>query len=229
MDRSNTTSSVTGEGERGRENGVRETPTGTLTGTLTGNSELDRRLTHLGRHPPADIERLLADARAAIADDMSSSVQFGSDLALAEGAHRKWQQMHRYVQRIPFRDDPAATRVARWQVAMAKIRVLDDLDLIDWVQSRIDDARTQAVREQKGLAEPRRTEPVYLVLLRHIAGRKRQARAQLRWAREAAANGWGTCNEATLGSNVLDLHAASVHSRDNPAYHGPCDGAYRKD
>ncbi len=160
---------------------------------------------------------------------MSSSVQFGSDLDSAEAAHRKWQQIHRYVQRIPFRDDPAAARPAQWQQALAKIRVLDDLDLIEWVQTRVDDARTQAIRDAKGLAEPRRIEPVYIVLLRHIAGKKRQARAHLRWAREAAENGWGTCNEATLGSNVLDLHAASVHSRDNPAYHGPCDGAYRKD
>ncbi|MEQ1714327.1 MAG: hypothetical protein ABL908_23415, partial [Hyphomicrobium sp.] len=58
----------------------------TLGQPQSGVSELDRRLAHLGRHPAADLARLLDDARAAVADDMSSSVQFGSDLDMAEAA-----------------------------------------------------------------------------------------------------------------------------------------------
>lgn len=104
---------------------------GILGQSRAGASELDRRLAHLGRRPSVDLARMLDEARAAVADDMSSSVQFGSEFEMAEAAHRKWQQIHRYVQRIPFRDDTVSTRPAQWPQALAKIRVLDDLDLIE--------------------------------------------------------------------------------------------------
>ena len=193
------------------------------------HSELERRLARVERRPGADLQALLEEARAAVAEEMSSPVQFGTDLDMAGAAHVKWQRIHRYLQRLPFRDDPAEPRAAQWRRALALVRPLDDLDLLEWVTIRIDDALSHEIRTRKGLVAPKRHDPVYIVLLRHVAARKRKARAELVWAREAATNGWGTCNAATLGSNVLDLHAASVHSRDNPAYHGPVDGAYRKD
>jgi hypothetical protein len=192
-------------------------------------AELERRLRLAQRAPDTDLGRLLDTARSAVADDLSSTVQFGSDVTIAEAAHRKWQLIHRYMHRLPFRDDPAASRPAQWQRALQLVRPIEDLDLIEWVSSQVDAALSREARARRGLLEERRNEPVYLVLLRHVAARKRQARAELGWAREAEAKGWGTCNVATLGSNVLDLHAASVHSRDNPAYAGPVDGAYRKD
>ncbi len=72
-------------------------------------------------------------------------------------------------------------------------------------------------------------EPTYIVLLKGLANKKRKARAALRWAQIARDKGWVACTSATLAENLIALHSASVHSRGNPGYAGPVDGAYAKE
>ena len=187
---------------------------------------IDRRIEVSARFGVKDLPELLRAVQDAVAADMSSTVQFGADIDAAVAEHRKWQLIHRYVLRTPFHSEPGAPRAQQWQGVLGRVREIGDLDLIEWVIEQADTAIAKARTEPARLAET--AIPTYLLLLRHVASRKRQARAQLRWAKDADKSGWSTCTTATLGRNLIDLHAASVHSRDNPEYSGPVDGVYAR-
>lgn len=192
--------------------------------------ELDRRMTAVGRAiGPQERARLLELVRDAIAAEMSSDTQLADEFVRAEIEHRRWQAIHRYVRAVPYRDDFAAPRPRQWQGAMAVARDLGDLDLIEWVVAQIDRAHAEAARRKTSAPAESGTEPTYLVLLKAVANNKRKARAALAWTQTAREKGWITCTSGTLGENLLALHAASVHSRDNPDYVGPVDGPYIRD
>jgi hypothetical protein len=186
--------------------------------------ELDRRISAAS---PARARELLAEAKEAVRDDMSSSLALVDDLARAEAEHRKWQAIHRYIQAVPFRDREGQVRSGQWQQAMAVVRPLGDFDLIEWVHLKIDTS-LRLEQSRRGTAAVQRAGPTYLVLLNTVASRKRRARAALSWAQEAKDRGWITCTSETLGENLKALHQASIHARDNPDYGGHADGAYRR-
>lgn len=199
-----------------------------------GQIELERRIAAADRlFSPAERGRLLLIAQDAIAAEMSSDMQLADDFTRAEAEHRRWQSIHRYVRAIPYRDDPAETRPRQWQMVLEHARKLGDLDVMEWAVNQIDRAYAEASRHPGGVPEGAGTqqacEPVYLVFLKAIANKKRKAKAALQWAQTARQNGWITCTTATLGENLIALHAASVHSRDNPDYDGPVDAAHLKE
>lgn len=193
-----------------------------------GVKAVEARIAAAQRKSWRDSPKLLSEAQAAVSFDMSSAMQFGSDVDAASAEHRKWQLIHRYVLLHPFLDDATAPRVRQWQAALGRIRDIGDLDLIEWVLAQADTALAKAKARSGASDVTDASLPTYLLLLRHVAARKRQARAQLKWARDAEQSGWSTCTTATLGQNLINLHAASVHSRDNPDYAGPVDGAYAR-
>lgn len=180
--------------------------------------------------------RLLASAQDAVAADMASDLQLSDELTAAESANRRWQAVHRYVRAVPWRDDALLTRPRHWQVAITMSRNLGDLDLMEWAVAMADRAHAEASRQHRdqdnGVAVAANADavvPTYLAFLKEIANRRRKARVSLHWAQTARQNGWITCTTETLGENLIALHAASVHSRDNPDYDGPVDGAYLKE
>lgn len=195
-------------------------------------SELERRIAAVRRsHTPVDIQRLLTAAQDAVAAEMSSDMQLSDDFVRAEAEHRRWQAIHRFVRAVPYRDDLRQARPRQWQGAMSIAREIGDLDLLEWVVGQVDKAHLEASRGKAaassvGVSE---AEPTYLVFLKAVANKKRKARAALQWAQNAKEKGWITCTSGTLGENLIALHSASVHSRDNPDYQGPVDGAYSKE
>lgn len=186
--------------------------------------ELDRRIATAS---PSRARELLAEAKEAVAADMSSSLALVDDLTRAEAEHRKWQAIHRYVQAIPYRDREGVPRSRQWQQAMTAARDIGDLDLIEWVHLKINTALSLE-HSGRNTAAAHRAGATYLVFLNTVAGRKRRARASLSWAQEAKDQGWITCTSETLGENLKALHQASIHARDNPDYAGHADGAYRR-
>lgn len=200
-------------------------------------SPLERRLALAERTVDASLRAdLLAAAHDAVAADMVSDVQLSDELTSADSAHRRWQAVHRYVRAVPWRDDPTLARPQHWQSAVALARSIGDLDLMEWAVAMADRAHADASRQRRGDSADRATAaaatqapPTYLAFLKEIANRRRKARVSLHWAQTARQNGWITCTTQTLGENLIALHAASVHSRDNPDYDGPVDGAYLKE
>lgn len=193
-----------------------------------GSFRIERRVARANRNYTAkDIARLLGAAQEAIEEDMRTQAQLVDEAVQTQSALRKWQAVHRYIRAAPYRDDADAPRSRHWQGAMEIARALGDLDLIEWVMDQIDLALAAGRRGSEYGAEGGAA-PTYLVLLKSVANRRRKARAALRWLETAREKGWITCDSTTLGANLLLLHAASVHSRDNPLYFGPCDGADSK-
>lgn len=191
-----------------------------------GAAELERRIAASRRAvDDARREELLHAARDAVADAETSQVQLGGEMVETEASHRKWQAVHRYIRAVPYRDDPAEPRPRQWQRAVAMATDIGELDLLAWTVQQVDLAWAEAARKKSG--EASEAGPTYLALLKAVADRKRKARAELTWARTASANGWITCQTSTLGANLIALHAASIHSRDNPDYNGPRDFEYR--
>mgnify|MGYP001172793220 CR=1 FL=1 len=196
----------------------------TQPGIRAVEEDLGRRLVAAS---PSRARELLEEAKEAVSGDLSSSLQLVDELTHGEAEHRKWQAIHRYVQAIPYRDAAGIPRSRQWQEAMGKVRPIGDLDLIEWVHLKIDTA-LRLERAGRGAAALLRAGPTYLVLLNHVAARKRRARAALSWAQDARDKGWITCTSETLGENLKALHQASIHSRDNPDYGGVADGAYQR-
>jgi hypothetical protein len=178
------------------------------------------------RWTEADKKVLLAKVQAWVAHEMSSDVQFGQEIEQLEASHKKWQAIHTYVQRSPYPDNSASRRSRNWQQAMGLARVIGDLELMEWINMKIDSALRHE-RWSKGRGAERGG-PTFLVLLNNIAARKRKALAALRWAKEAGEAGWITSNTHTLGPNLLKLHAASVYARDNPLYSRHESGPYKR-
>lgn len=192
-----------------------------------GTAELERRIAAVARSLVAsDRAALLAGAQDAIRREMSSDNDLADDFARATASHAKWQRIHRYVRVVPYRDLPAEPRSRQWQRAVALVRDIGDLDLLEWTVAQADLALAEVSRGARAAAPQTRVEPTYLVLLKSVADRKRKARAELDWALTARDRGWITCTSGTLGANLIALHAASVHARDNPDYRGPCDAAF---
>lgn len=191
------------------------------------HDEIEARIGEAARWQPEQMEALRREVREAVAAEMSSEVQFGYETVAAAAALRKWQLLHKYIQRIPFHDDPGEPRSRQWQEVMKKVRPLDDLELIQWVDMKVDSALRHERRGDGGVQ--RLAGATYLVLLNNIAARKRQAQAAVRWAKEAGDKGWTSCNTHTLGPALLRLHADSVYARDNPAYEFHTDGPYRRE
>lgn len=189
--------------------------------------EISERIRLSARWQPQQLELLRAEVRAAVAAELSSEVQFGDERAAAEAALRKWQLLHRYVQRTPFDDDPALPRSRQWQQVMRRVRPLDDLELIEWVDMKVDSALRHERRGESAVQH--HAGPTYLLLLNNIAARKRRAQAAVRWAKEAGERGWTSSNTHTLGPALLKLHADSVYARDNPLYDHHTSGPYRRD
>lgn len=195
-----------------------------------GKSELARRIDAVRRTVHgADVARLLATARRLVGEEATSTGPLTDDLSSAAAQHRKWQAIHRYVRAVPYEDEGGVPRSSQWKTALTIAREIGDLDLIEWVFGRIDGERAEAARSAKLHLTAPDLEPTYIVFLKAVANRKRKARAALQWAQSAREMGWITCDSSTLGSNLIALHAASVHARDNPDYDGPVEGAYRKD
>lgn len=195
--------------------------------------ELERRIAAVRRSlTTRDIQRLAVAAQEAAAAEMSSEMQLSDDFTRAEVEHRRWQAIHRLVRALPYRDDARQPRPRQWQGAMTIAREIGDLDLLDWVVAQVDKAHLEAARQSATgvkTAPAGEAEPTYLIFLKAVANKKRKARAALQWAQTAKENGWITCTSGTLGENLIALHSASVHSRDNPDYQGPVDGVYAKD
>lgn len=195
--------------------------------SLRGTAELERRIEAAARSlTAAERSALLAEAQDAIGREMSSDNDLADDLARATASHAKWQRIHRFVRAVPYRDLPAESRPRQWQRAVGLARDIGDLDLLEWTVAQADLAWAEVSRSAHTSAQETRVEPTYLVLLKAVADRKRKARAELDWALTARDRGWITCTSGTLGANLIALHAASVHTRDNPDYQGPCDGAF---
>lgn len=193
-----------------------------------GSIGVERRIARAQRDYAAeDIAVLLGAAREAIEDDMRTQAQLVDEAVQMLSALRKWQAVHRYIRCAPYRDDPAAPRSRHWQGALALARALGDLDLIEWVVDQTDLALASGRRGLEKETEEGAA-PTYLVLLKSVANHRRKARVALKWLETAREKGWATCDSTTLGANLLRLHAASVHSRDNPLYFGPGDGADSK-
>ncbi len=193
-----------------------------------GLAELERRIA-ASRRAVDDRQReeLLQAAKDAVADAESTFSQLGDDMVQAEVTHRKWQAVHRYVRAVPYRDEADEPRPRQWQRAVAMATDIGDLDLLAWVVQQADLAYAEAARGRQAGDQRPEAGPTYLALLKAVADRKRKARAELTWAKTATANGWITCQTSTLGANLIALHAASIHSRDNPDYTGPRDFEYR--
>jgi hypothetical protein len=190
-----------------------------------GSFRIERRMARASQvYSAADIARLLSAAREAINEDMRTQAQLVDEAVQTQSALRKWQAVHSYIRAAPYRDDPAAPRARHWQGALEIARALGDLDLIEWVMDQIDLALAAGRRGSENEAE-KSAAPTYLVLLKTVANLRRKARVALRWLETAREKGWITCDSTTLGANLLLLHAASVHSRDNPLYFDHCDGA----
>lgn len=182
---------------------------------------LDQRIeTAQDRWSKEELESLLEEVHEAIAYEMSSDVQFGSDFEQTEANYKKWQIIHKYVQRIPFQDDPELSRAQNWLAVRKIVLKIEELELIEWVDMKVDSAIRHS-NMSKGM-EAKQAGPTFLVLLNNVASRKRKAHASLNWSQTAQEeNGWTSSNTFTLGKNLLKLHAESIHSRDNPNYTGP--------
>jgi hypothetical protein len=199
---------------------------GSAVANSPGSFRIERRMARASRnYTIEDIADLLGAAQEAIANDMRTQAQLVDEAAQTLSALGKWQAIHRYIRAAPYRDDPDAPRSRQWQGALALARALGDLDLIEWVVDQIDLALAAGRRGARNEAEEDAA-PTYLVLLKSVANRRRKARAALKWLETAREKGWSTCDSSTLGANLILLHAASVHSRDNPLYFEPCDGAH---
>lgn len=191
------------------------------------HDELAERIRQAARWQPQQLEQLRAEVRQAVVAELSAEMQLGEETQFAEAALAKWRLIHRYVQRTPFADDPALPRSRQWQAVRGRVRQLDDLELLEWVDIKIDSALRH--EQRSGAAGQHQAGSTYLVLLNNVAARKRRAQAAVRWVKEAGEKGWITCNTHTLGPALLKLHADSVHSRDNPLYGGHPDRAGRPD
>lgn len=193
-----------------------------------GSIGVERRMARAHRDYTAeDIAVLLGAAREAIEDDMRTQAQLVDEAVQMLSALRKWQAVHRYIRCAPYRDDPAAPRSRHWQGALALARALGDLELIEWV---VDQTNLALASGRRGLEKETEegAAPAYLVSLKSGANHRRKARVALKWLETAREKGWATCDSTTLGANLLRLHEASIHSRDNPLYFGPSDGADSK-
>ena len=190
-----------------------------------GSFGIERRMARASQvYTTQDVADLLGAAQTAIAEDMRIQSRLADEAAQTLSALRKWQAIHRYIRCAPYRDDPDAPRARQWQSALALARALGDFDLIEWAVDQIDLALASARRGASNEAEHDAT-PTYLILLKSVANRRRKARVAMKWLETAREKGWSTCDSSTLGANLILLHAASVHSRDNPLYFDHCDGA----
>lgn len=149
-----------------------------------GAARLDQLIDQAARTPPSR----LAPLRQQLGVLLEAEAAGGpADLAALEAAFRKWQLVHRLVRAAPFRDRAGVPRSRQWRAALDRVRALREPELIDWVclQAEIAGNIERGVQEMR----PRKGGPTCLVLLEHVANRKRKALAVLHWARAAARDG----------------------------------------
>jgi len=100
----------------------------------------------------------------------------------------KWRAIHIFLHKTPYRDRPGLSRSQQWSAALDRIRELHETELIDWVVLQVEVARNleRGVQDMR----PRKNGPTFLVMLEHVANRKRKALAVLKWMRAADRDGY---------------------------------------
>lgn len=151
----------------------------------------ERALARLERARPTSAAvhgALHAAARAAALSEAAAT----RDTSLSERqrlalAFDTWRAVHMLVHRSPHRDDPALARSRQWDRVRLLYEGVGQPELDAWIGLQVEVARNR----ERGLPDhrPRRDGPTFLVLLEHVANRKRKAHALLRWAIAAEAGG----------------------------------------
>lgn len=150
----------------------------------------ERRLARLEAHRPecrAEIEGLAEAVRGAVVANAGAESTGAIDFEQHERQLELWRVIHRYLHATPYRDREDRKRSEQWRDALARIRDLEEGELLAWVQLQAEVASNL----EKGIPDmrPRKPGPTFLVMLEYVANRKRKALAILKWARAAEAEG----------------------------------------
>ncbi|KAB2850329.1 MAG: hypothetical protein F9K44_05240 [Hyphomicrobiaceae bacterium] len=164
--------------------------------------------------PPSETRRLAQEIGEAILRRDRLRTDEAKDRDLAEAELRLASLLHRYVHRHGYRDKERVERSAQWQGALARFRSVADRALIDWLLVQIDVACNLA----HGIPDlrPRKDGPTWLVLLEHVANRKRKAKAVLDWLIAADKSGGATATDKTLPEALREMHLRSASEKREP-------------
>lgn len=153
----------------------------------------DRLLARFEARPrlaPAQVQALVAETRAAVEREARAKRSAGGGLDVERHALHlaKWRAIHNYLHKTPYRDRPGQKRSAQWSAVVDRVRDLGEIELLDWVLLQVDVARNL----ERGIQDmrPRKNGPTFLVMLEHVANRKRKALAILKWVKEADRDGY---------------------------------------
>lgn len=153
------------------------------------NDALLARLEARPRLSPTQIKALASDTRAAVErEQQCRSMPHTLDIERHALHLAKWRAIHNYLHKTPYRDRPGIRRSQQWVAVVDRIRDLGETELIDWVLLQVDVARNL----EKGVQDmrPRKNGPTFLVMLEHVANRKRKALAILKWVKAAERDGY---------------------------------------
>jgi hypothetical protein len=178
---------------------------------------LDRR-----RPLPAPLIRELAEAvRQAKAEEAATRFASGTDTTPHERKLAVWQAIHRYVYATPYRDRQRLKRSEQWREVLPRVRDLGEPELVDWVvlQAEVASNRERGIPDMR----PRKAGPSFIVLLEHVVGRMRKARAILEWMRAADAEGCWIVDAAFHAETKRILLKYGLSDLDESGQILPCD------
>jgi hypothetical protein len=164
--------------------------------------------------PPSETRRLAQEIAEAIERRDRIKAEEAKDRELAEAEFHLAALLHRYVHRHCYRDKERDDRSAQWQGSLARLRPVADAALVDWLLIQIEVARNLASGIQD--LRPRKDGPTWLVLLEHVANRKRKAKAVLNWLIAADKSGGATATDKTLPEALREMHLRSASEKREP-------------